>query len=281
LTKGVVNKKGAFMDKMDDILDDLLGSAVENNHDAKNSVELEKELKKKPRYKSQEGFVEVPLLRGFTEIQEIYHFANMRGGMICGGYARYCASPRLINISPAGDVDIYCPNLEVFETLEKDLKEYLSVRWTNDISITYNRSTEDKFAYSPTIQLIKPVLEGRVVATGSPEEILQNFDFTIVRAFIKDPKTVLVDADFLHDESSKILRLKNIHCPISSTLRCMKYSVKGYWLPPTQALKLFVDWMERDDEYRMKIVNFLETTNDGEGLSQEEVNEMEKLMRID
>jgi hypothetical protein len=273
------------MDKMDDILNDLLGPTAENNFNTKlenaGAREKEEEPKKKPKYESQDGFIRVPLLRGFTEIQEIYNFSTARGGMICGGYARYCASPRLSDISPAGDVDIYCPNLEVFESLEKELAIHLSVRWTNDISITYNRSKEGKFSYCPTIQLIKPVLEGRVVATGSPEEILQNFDFTIVRAFIQNSSTVLVDADFLHDEEKKILRLKNIHCPISSTLRCMKYSAKGYWLPSTQALKLFADWMERSDEYRMKIVNFLETANDGEGLSQEEVNEMEKIMRID
>lgn len=116
---------------------------------------------------------------------------------------------------------------------------------------------------------------------GSKEEVLSNFDFTVVRAAILSPNTVLVDADFMHDEENKILRLKNIHCPISSTLRCMKYAAKGYWLPPIQALSLFLDWDNRSDDYRRELAEYLAKANGGEGLTQEEIDHLEELMRID
>jgi len=129
--------------------------------------------------------------------------------------------------------------------------------------------------------LIKPIREGKIVASGEMKEILENFDFTVIRCGFTSSQKILVDADFLHDEERKILRLKNIHCPISSTLRCMKYAAKGYWLKPFETLKLFLDWDSRSDEYRNKLVDFLEKSKEGEGLSKEDITELEALMRID
>lgn len=256
-------------DKIDEILKDT------------NETVEKPEEKKKPIYQSQDGFVKVPLLRGFTEIAKLYDFITPYGAVICGGYARYCASPRLNDITPAGDVDIYCFTEKVYEVLDKELKKHLTVKWENDISITFVKTKEGLFAYCPIIQLIKPVLEGRVVSVGTEEDILSNFDFTVIRTCIISPTEVLADADFLHDEEKKILRLKNIHCPVSSTLRCMKYSGKGYWLPPMQSLKLFMDWDTRGPEYRATLIDFIEKANDGEGLTKEEIDHMEKMMRID
>jgi len=91
----------------------------------------------------------------------------------------------------------------------------------------------------------------------------------------------MVDSDFPHDEKRRLLRFKNIHCPISSTLRCMKYSRKGYFLKPFEALKLFTDWDNRDDEYRTKLTAFLQKTAEEGGLSRREIDELEAMMRID
>ncbi len=171
---------------------------------------------------------------------------------------------------------------------DKNYHEYLAVialtiKHENDISITYQRPTtsDHPFFASPPIQLIKPMKEGRVVSFGSMKEILSNFDFTVIRAGLLDYTLALVDADFIHDEGARILRLKNIHCPISSTLRCMKYARKGYWLPPFNCIKLFLDWDGRDDNYRIKLIEFLDKANDGEGLTQKDIDELEALMRID
>jgi len=94
------------------------------------------------------------------------------------------------------------------------------------------------------------------------------------------PPIALVDADFNHDETKRILRLKNIHCPISSTLRCMKYAKKGYWLPSFQCMRLFLDWDSRNDEYREKLGEFF-AQFEGDGLSKKEIGELEAMMRID
>ena len=246
-------------------------------------VKAEKEKTLPPTYVSKKGFVEMPVLRGFTEISSLYAFLTVFDAFICGGYVRYMAAPVQSPVS-AADVDIYCKTKDVFDKLQKALKEKgLEVRHENNMALTMKRPEDPKhpFFASPPIQLIKPVREGRVVASGSMEEILENFDFTVIRCGLKNPLTAVVDADFEHDESKKILRLKNIHCPVSSTLRCMKYSRRGYWLPPMQAARLFMDWDRRDEDYRFRLLDFIEKTSKGEGLTQEEVDELEEMMRID
>ena len=234
-------------------------------------------------YKSKDGFVRVPILRGFTEIQSVWNEITGKG-ILCGGYVRYMCSPRK-NPVPASDLDVYAPSKEAFEILYNTFggKLRLHIKHENNMAITYGQvdDSEHPFFAAPDIQLIKPVVEGKVVAMGSMEEILSNFDFTVIRAGYNGGQECLVDADFLHDEENLILRIKNIHCPVSTTLRCMKYSAKGYFLLPTQALKLFADWDVRSQEYKEKLVQFLASANDGKGLSKKEVDELEVLMRID
>jgi len=241
----------------------------------------------KPIYVSKDGFEAVPLRRGFDVIRPLWAIlekVRAETGMdcfICGGYARYCASPRKKPVE-AVDVDVYCETEDVFSVLQKTLEsEKLEVRHENNISLTYEGPEDGKYAYMPPIQLIKPIQEARIVSLGDKKTILENFDFTVIRAAIISPMEVYVDADFMHDEKHTLLRLKNIHCPVSSTLRCMKYSRKGYWLRPFECLKLFIDWSERPDEYRIKLVEFLQKASENDGLTQEEVDELEAMMRID
>jgi len=61
----------------------------------------------------------------------------------------------------------------------------------------------------------------------------------------------------------------------------MKYSRKGYWLRPFECLKLFIDWTDRPDDYRVKLVEFLRKASENDGLTQAEVDELEAMMRID
>ena len=261
-----------------------------------NLDDLEKKVKeKKERYKSKEGIVVGHMLRGFSQTRPLVDMLNYelhRPNMytFCGGFMRYACSPRR-NPEPASDIDIYSWDYEAFELLKKVfdwVKRYhLEIKHENDMAITYERpkNKDHVFYYVPTVQIIKPVIDGKVVAMGSTQEIISNFDFTVVRvgasAINISCDNIYMDADFMHDEELKILRLKNIHCPISSTLRCMKYARKGYYLPPFQTLRLFLDWDNRDDDYRRKLMNFLEKAEGEDGLSQEEVDSMEAMMRID
>jgi hypothetical protein len=56
----------------------------------------------------------------------------------------------------------------------------------------------------------------------------------------------------------------------------MKYRSKGYWPPTLEILKLFFDWDERDEEYKMNIFQFFQK----EDPTKEEIDEMERLMRV-
>jgi len=244
-------------------------------------TEVIHEEQKKEIYQSKSGFIELPVLRGFTEILPLFNIISKYEdkAFICGGYARYCASPRT-NPIEASDIDIYCYKQSIFEGLKEDFKG-LKIRHENEISLTYNRPNEAPHAYHPSIQLIKPLNQGAMVLMGDMKSVLSNFDFTVIRVGILSSEKVLADADFEHDERTLILRLKNIHCPISSTLRCMKYATKGYWLKPFETLKLFLDWDSRTNEYREKLRDFLEKSHQEQGLSKEDINELEALMRID
>lgn len=229
-------------------------------------------------------FVKIPLRRGFYEIATLFEHVTRLGGIICGGYVRYCASP-LPEPTKAADVDIYCKDDGIFEAIKKHLKEEMKLekRHENNMALTFKRPKEGPYAYAPPIQLIKPVREGAIVANGTMEEIIDNFDFTVIRCGLIDPQTVLADKDFEEDEKSRRLRIKKIHCPISSTMRCLKYAKKGYWMRPFDIMGLFLDWEQRDLGYRDKIVTYLmkSAADPKNGLTKEEVEELEALMRID
>lgn len=236
--------------------------------------------------KIQSTFIETPLLRGFTEIALLWELAQKHGSMVCGGYARYCAS-RLQKPIPAGDVDLFPQSENGHLALIEEIKSLgFTVKHENEISVTFKHLEEHadpRWVICPVIQVIKPVLQGSIVTVGTMEEVLNNFDFTIVRAGILSPTSVLVDADFIVDDKGMKLQLKNIHCPISSTMRCIKYSKKGYWLGLGESVKLFNDWNERGPEYQTKLLALIEQmkTPEGEEPSKEAIEELEKLMNID
>ena len=214
----------------------------------------------------------------------LLNYLDGKKAFICGGYARFCLSP-VHNPVEAVDIDIYCEDNETFEKIKADFaSEKLEVRHENNMAITYTRQKEGKYQFCPTLQLIKPIKEGSVVATGDMATILENFDFTVIRCALTKKDGVYIgigDEEFEADEEKKFLNIKNIHCPISSTLRFMKYARKGYWTKPIQIVRLFADWDARTDEYRMKIVETIKELQSGKELSQEDIDELEKLMRID
>jgi len=233
--------------------------------------------KKKERYKSKTGFIKVPVYRGFTSIQHIYPIIYNRGGVILGGYVRYMCSP-LLKPVPATDLDIYSPTPEIHDKLLNVFKDKgFKKNKENDLALLYEPFKKDHEMFPcPTVNLVKPMKEGVVVTKGDMEAILSNFDFTVVRIGLLDPSEALADADYLHDEAKKFLRIKNIHCPVSTIYRVMKYNRKGYWPSTTETVKILLDWEDRDDEYKIKIMELLQK----EDPSQEEIDMMERMMRV-
>jgi hypothetical protein len=234
------------------------------------------------------AFKKIPLLRGFTEISKIYELAVKNDCVICGGYARYCGSPLLTEkVKFASDIDLFPKSEKAYENMLKDLNKMGYMKsYENHVSTTMKpKKKDDKtLSFIPTPQIIKPVIEGKIVTLGTPEEILENFDFTIVRAAIISPTELLVDEDFENDELHGYLRLKNIHCPISSLLRCCKYARKGYFLRPIEALKLFQDWTNRGPDYQQRITELFVISMKGDkegGITRKEIDELEALLRID
>lgn len=236
-------------------------------------------------YKSQDGFEIVQLHRGFSEIIPLWRIldnlisSTKKDCFICGGYARYCASPKY-EVIKASDVDIYSQTKSVYNKLVNKLKKKgLEIKSENTMSITYKHPSSGEFHYMPPINVIKPVKEGKVISQGSKETVLSNFDFTIIRAAIESPSEVMVDKDFIYDETHNILRLKNIHHPLSSLLRCFKYTTKGYWVTPTEATKLYEEWDNIEIGSKSELLDYVKQIRSGETLDEESKTSFYELFR--
>jgi hypothetical protein len=227
-------------------------------------------------------FTQVPVIRGIYEITWLLDLLQDFPAHVCGGYARYCASPRAKPIE-ANAVDIYCETVEVFDTLRLKFQELgFREKFASGVAITYHRAKSGKVgaAHGP-IQLIKPIDQGAIKTSGSVENILSNFDFTVIRILInKDRLTCTADEDFLNDEGYMFLRIKNIHCPVSSSMRFMKYYQKGYKTKLVQILKLFADWEARTPEYKAKLVNAIASL-EADTMEPEDIQALYDLMTID
>lgn len=235
-----------------------------------------------------EGWIQIPVRRGLFEITRLMDLRDRLGGVFMGGYARYCCSEDW-SPEPASDIDLFpvCTSPGdtsdgIFEGWKAELAaEGLTVRHENDISVTYERPSEGILAAAPAVQLIKPMKEGRINTEGTVEQVLGNFDFTVVRVALNpDRLTATAWASFVSDERNKLLRIINIVCPVSSLLRVCKYARKGYHCRPAQAMKLFADWQGRSESYRANIMRLFEKGNLGE-MSREEIDELEKLLNVD
>lgn len=235
-----------------------------------------------------EGWVQIPVRRGIFEITRLLDLRDKCGGRVIGGYARWACSERQSPVH-AGDVDIF-PIAEkegddtdaIFEAWKSALVvEGLKVKHENEVSMTYEKPETGPFMACPTIQIIKPTKEGAIVTVGSLEEVLGNFDFTVVRVALNaDRVTATAWASYIEDDKKGLLRLLNIHCPISSLLRVCKYARKGYYCRPAEAMKLFADWDARSPEYKQKMFGLFEKGNFGD-ISKEEIEQLEKLLHVD
>jgi hypothetical protein len=219
------------------------------------------------------GYKKMKIRRDFIQIEKLLPIINGLG-VICGGYARYVCSTKKKPELP-GDIDIFPISQKGYDELLIKFKSLkMTIRKENDVAISYRNN---KKLSNLSIQMIKPVQEARIMTLGSAEEILNNFDFTVTRCAILTEKMCLVDVYFKADDIANRLRLRNIHCPVSSLLRVCKYARKGFWIPARQAVKLFADWDGRSPEYKAKILDFFVKNE----FTQAEVDLLEKLMRID
>ena len=242
-------------------------------------------------------FVSARIVRNFAVLTKAFEFIKEAGlydeAFICGGVVRHSCSRRRPIPAVYGDIDIYCRFDEAYNKLKTvmDGNTNYKIQFENDLSVAYIKNRMNMGIQKP-IQLIKPMREGQVVTTGTMKEILNNFDFTVIRAGVNIEmfalKMAMVDEDFHKHEMQKKLVFKKIHCPISSLHRCIKYGRKGYKLNSKESLKLFLDWEKRPQTYKNEIIEFLaktfeptETTGELSSQDQLEINRMYRMLRVD
>jgi hypothetical protein len=222
------------------------------------------------------GFIEKEIDKKWVPFLDRIFKVVQKDGFICGGFTRNILLE--LHKTDASDIDVYCINDDAFEILKTRLIEagYVADKET-PMSILY----KTLFIGEYPIQLIKPMAKGHVQTVGELKEIIENFDFSCIRAGVYQKEDgsygALVDEDFDEDNGKKKLKIKNIHCPIAEIFRVGKYISKGFRLPPLEALKILCDWEGRDDEYRLKIKDYLEK----EELTPEDIDVLEKMLHID
>lgn len=183
-------------------------------------------------------WLNTPVIRGFTEISPLYNeLSKTKGWFICGGYVRYMISKKPFP-AHAADLDIFTSKDADIAYINSLLSAKLELVHESEISFSYKikESTPIEWLATPKVQFIKPKNEGRLQTAGTLQEVLDNFDYTIVRCGLTSPSEAVIDHEFHeHDLANKII-IRNIHCPINSIFRVIKYASKGYKIKPLELI---------------------------------------------
>lgn len=161
--------------------------------------------------------------RNLEIIKEVFEIIGAFEAFIAGGFARHS-----ITDAPEdyySDIDIYSRSLKKYEMMEEVFKSKFKIIKESEVSITFDNK------YS----IIKPVLG----FYGTPEQVLNTFDFTICQAAIINPETCLYNSSFYEDHKNKRLILYCTNYPINTFFRVIKYTKKGYFISPLEVLKIF------------------------------------------
>lgn len=189
--------------------------------------------------------------RGYHEVENILNLVREFGGVIAGGYARYCASP-LEEPAKASDIDVFTNSEDQYNDLRAECVNARGWRVVAETDLAITFSGEGRRANLP-FQIIKPKQYNTV------EELLSQFDFTVAQAAIDaDSKRVLYSEDFEKDELAKNLVICNINNPIQTLDRILKYADRGYGIKPTEYVKLFEAWDALSAEDKSKFKNSLD-----------------------
>jgi hypothetical protein len=177
------------------------------------------------KYKSVENANRYKVLSAVDEFFGVKESANRYekfgelGLMLAGGTINSIYSGRSIN-----DLDFYLRD----ETKLQDAIAYMESVfgkpvYKSDNALTYKRAS-GKNEYE--VQLITRFY-------GTPEEILNTFDFTIVQGcYDFQTESFVLDENFLTDIAKRVLRYSNnSRYPLCALIRTKKYKDRGYVLP--------------------------------------------------
>lgn len=213
-------------------------------------------------------------------VEDILRNICLDEAFICGGFARVACSPKS-NPFPSKDIDIYLLDNTNFDKIVARIEKAMYVKVKeNDVSYVFEYALDARDTHLQ-LNLIKPIHTGHLHTFGDLDTILSNFDFTIARIgiYLKNGEIYArADEDFMEDENNGILNIKNIHCPIAEITRIMKYQMKGYRCPLIMVLRCFMDWDERDPEFKSFLIQNLVEKRE---LSTQDVQELYKRLYID
>lgn len=156
------------------------------------------------------------------------------GIYICGGALRAFYSIPYDRDEIIKDFDLYFADKATFDLfLETMKKNGYEPSFESERAITYSSLRED----GPPIQAIQYVM-------GTIEEVLGEFDFTIVKCGASSSEVVM-HQNFVDDLGNGALVYCGSKLPLSSLNRAFKYTTKSYWLPAIQMLAILCDIIEK------------------------------------
>ena len=147
------------------------------------------------------NWTKVPIYRGF--IPELYRMTQEAGMQWCGGYPRWMASPRS-EPAPASDLDLFPVEKGLEDAFYKQLLE-LGWELHRETANAYTMKRRKDLPYLtwPKLQVVRAFQSGRTLTYGPLEDILANFDFTVVRIGVSDAENCLADELFAEDEANQ------------------------------------------------------------------------------
>ena len=243
----------------------------------------------------------VPVYRGVEKIAPFYALWADKA-YFAGGFVRWMCSPAF-EPAPAGDLDIWPKSDDFCTEIVKDLEKLTGgtvqringgpgqiVDFANlDVAEPVKKGPatihESPLAYTTVIhgqriQVIKPRKEGRIVSSGTLEQIIDGFDFTCIRIGLNDLHSAQADDDFVQDEMRKRLVIKKIHCPIAMIKRLAKYVNKGYRVSPTETFKLFIEWDARSPDFKAEMHDLMNQLVEAENWWALDVETRERIQEI-
>jgi len=200
-----------------------------------------------------DSFIQVPVRRGFKDIKNLYGFLGLYSAYICGGYVRYMASPD-DNTALPSDIDIFCRDDSVFKDIYTEFDKVGLEESSNSlVAVTY-KIPDDKnhLLYTPyPIQLVRSANDNGFITCGNIEEILTEFDLTIIRCGLKDEHTILADPTFIENEKDKELILRKVQFPPINMKRLFKYVSRGYNIPSSSEIEKVIEAHKDTSDYKI------------------------------
>jgi len=189
------------------------------------------------------------------------------GMILAGGTINSIYSGR-----PVNDLDFYLRDMNQWQAVVDYCAEIFGkCKYETDNAITFERKVgKKKFE----VQIIKRF-------SGTPREILDTFDFTIVQGcydFLTEQ--FVLDDNFLPHIAQRVLKFTSTsHYPICALIRTRKYQDRGYFIPNSTLLAIsfainrldLSTYKELKDQLlgidTMFLCKFLETLDDNETLT--------------